>query len=117
MTKLFSHAFEESGGRCVYCCRDLKADFDSFMLAEEEHLIPKGSPGSDDPENIVIACRVCNALKGKFQKDGSFDVRKKAEYIVAARKHIMEQRARQMEIFAGWVCLPTNVQTRSDPTG
>ena len=115
MTKLFHNAFERSGGRCVYCCRDLKADFDSFMMAEEEHLIPRGSPGADDPENIVIACRVCNALKRRFPANESFDIGRKDEFIAAARKYIMEMRAKQMEIFAGWVCVSTTAPKEADP--
>lgn len=84
-------------------------------MAEEDHLIPRGSPGADHPENVVIACRVCNGLKGRFPVSESFDVTKMDGYIVAARKHIMEQRAAKMEIFAGWVCLPTNAGGKSDP--
>lgn len=115
MTKLFRNAFELSGGRCVYCCRDLKADFDSFMMAEEDHLIPSGRPGADDPRNIVIACRVCNSLKGTFTADESFDPNEVEKYIRAARNHIMVKRAEKMEIFAGWVRLPTTVPTEADP--
>lgn len=115
MTTLFHNAFEKSGGRCVYCCRDLKADFDSFMIAEEEHLIPSGRPGADDPRNIVIACRVCNSLKGIFRADESFDPNKVEAYIQAARNHIMVTRAEKMEIFAGWVCLPTTSPKEADP--
>lgn len=115
MTKLFLNAFNESGGRCVYCCRDLKADFDAFMMAEEDHLIPQGYPGADNPKNIVIACRVCNALKGRFPKNKSFVEEEKSQLIADARKHIMEMRAKKMEIFAGWVCLPTTTSTREDP--
>jgi len=115
MSTLFSPAFQQSGCRCVYCCRDLTADFDSFMLAEEDHLIPRGYPGADDPENIVIACRVCNGLKGQFPASESFDANKKRDYIVSARKHIMNKRAEKMEIFAGWVCLPTNMPAKGDP--
>ncbi len=115
MTKLFHNAFDRSGGRCVYCCRDLKADFDAFMLAEEEHLIPRGCAGADDPQNIVIACKACNSLKGTFVADESFDPNKVEGYIRAARNHIMAKRAEKMEIFAGWVCLPTTAPTEADP--
>lgn len=115
MTKLFHNAFEESRGRCVYCCRDLKADFDSFMMAEEDHLVPRGYPGADDPKNIVIACRVCNALKGRFPKDKSFVEEKKNQLIADAREYIMAMRAKKMEIFAGWVRLPTTTSTKADP--
>lgn len=42
-------------GECVYC----------FGIATaRDHVIPKGRPGWDDPDNLVPACFSCNASKG-----------------------------------------------------
>ena len=35
----FLQLFERDQGRCVYCGLDLKADFDRFMMATEDHLV------------------------------------------------------------------------------
>ena len=40
----FLQLFERDQGRCVYCGLDLKADYDRFMMATEDHLVP-GSKG------------------------------------------------------------------------
>lgn len=44
------------GGACVYCTatNDLTVD----------HVIPRVLGGSNDPENLVTACRPCNSRKG-----------------------------------------------------
>jgi len=43
-------------GECVYC----------FAPATtEDHMIPRGRPGWDDPDNVVPACLPCNASKGR----------------------------------------------------
>jgi len=41
-------------GECVYC---------GGPATEHDHIIPRGRPGWDDPSNIVLACRPCNAAK------------------------------------------------------
>jgi CRISPR/Cas system Type II protein with McrA/HNH and RuvC-like nuclease domain len=106
MSKFFKLAFSQSGHRCVYCCRDLLADFDSFMLAEEDHLVPLGNGGTDTQENVVIACAVCNRLKGNYAPDTGFDSANRNGYIIAVRHYIMGQRAKHIDTFSGWACLP-----------
>lgn len=41
-------------GECVYCFQPARG-FD--------HVIPRGRPGWDEPENLVIACYSCNQSK------------------------------------------------------
>jgi 5-methylcytosine-specific restriction endonuclease McrA len=106
MTKYFKDAFIRSGYRCVYCCRDLVADFEAFMLAEEDHLVPLGKGGADVQENVVVACAVCNRLKGHYVPEFAFDPAKRDEYILDCRRYIMLSRAKHMDTFSGWVCLP-----------
>lgn len=56
MTKHFATVFDRDNRRCVYCGRDLLVDFETFMLAEEDHLIPVSKGGAaHDVQNIVIA--------------------------------------------------------------
>ena len=59
-TPSFSEVFKRDNRRCVYCCRDLASNFDAFMIAQLDHLIPAAKVGRlDDLENVVTACCVC----------------------------------------------------------
>lgn len=46
--------------KCVYCGRDL---FDLFTRPERDHVIPISRGGNNTKENVVPACRNCNAKK------------------------------------------------------
>ena len=51
----------EANNQCGYC-RSLQ----KYVLGilEIEHIIPKALGGSDDEENLWLACRLCNNYKG-----------------------------------------------------
>jgi 5-methylcytosine-specific restriction endonuclease McrA len=58
--------YEEQDAKCHYCdvvmTQDKKyADEDHYCTAD--HSIPKCRNGSDEYENIVACCRLCNFLK------------------------------------------------------
>ena len=54
-------------GRCVYCFRDLIADRFGYFCGEMDHLIPKQRLKQLElPENLVLACRRCNKIKGTY---------------------------------------------------
>src|ERR1035438_9976269 len=66
----FLQLFERDQGRCVYCGLDLKADYDRFMMATEDHLLPGSKGGyARELENLVLSCRTCNSVKGGFVPD------------------------------------------------
>lgn len=47
--------------RCLYCCADLhSADPRDITL---DHLVPKIDGGSNEPRNLVTACRACNCSR------------------------------------------------------
>jgi 5-methylcytosine-specific restriction endonuclease McrA len=47
--------------RCLYCCKDLhSADPRDITL---DHLTPKVDGGSNDPSNLITACRSCNCSR------------------------------------------------------
>ena len=48
--------------RCEYC-RVHQDDFDFFTF-HIEHILSRQHGGSDDPENLCLACRECNFSKG-----------------------------------------------------
>jgi hypothetical protein len=47
--------------RCGYC-----QSLQKYVLGilEIEHIIPKAAGGSDEEENLWLACRLCNSYKG-----------------------------------------------------
>lgn len=97
----FLQLFERDQGRCVYCGLDLKADYDRFMMATEDHLVP-GSKGSfgRDLGNLVLSRRTCNSLKGSFLPNPPFDhIKQRRQYITAVRAHIMKKRGERVKEF------------------
>jgi hypothetical protein len=51
---------QRAGHRCEYC-RAPEAIFNS--LFEVEHIVPVSRDGSDDSDNLALACRACNLAK------------------------------------------------------
>jgi len=97
----FLQLFERDQGRCVYCGLDLMADYDRFMMATEDHLVPESKGGKGrDLQNLILSCAVCNRLKGNFVPDPALDSKKqRREYIAAVRAHIMKMRGDRMKEF------------------
>ena len=53
---------ERAGHRCEYC---LLHQTDSPLAALHiEHIIPRSHGGTDDPDNLALACIDCNLPKG-----------------------------------------------------
>ena len=79
----FLQLFERDQGRCVYCGIDLKADYDRFMMATEDHVVPASKAGKNrDLSNLVLSCTVCNRLKGNFVPEPAIDqVKERRKYI------------------------------------
>ncbi len=52
---------QQAGNRCGYCLA-----YQEFVLGvlEMEHIVPVAAGGSDDEENLWLACRACNNAKG-----------------------------------------------------
>ena len=97
----FLQLFERDQGRCVYCGLDLKADYDRFMMATEDHLVPGSKGGAArDLGNLVLSCRVCNGLKGNYVPEPAIDsIADRRNYIVAVRAHIMKRRSERLKAF------------------
>ncbi len=102
MTKYFSALFSRDKCRCVYCGRNLMVDFDTFMLTQEDHLVPLAKQGEDALENLVIACYVCNKLKGEFKPNFALTQLNRIAYIDAVRDEIMKRRSKNMRDYASW---------------
>jgi len=51
----------QSSDRCGYCRSPQKH---VLGLLEIDHIIPQARGGTDDEENLWLACRMCNGFKG-----------------------------------------------------
>jgi hypothetical protein len=53
---------EQASNRCGYCLSQQR-----YVLGplEIEHIIPIAKKGTDDEENLWLACRLCNSYKGQ----------------------------------------------------
>jgi 5-methylcytosine-specific restriction endonuclease McrA len=51
----------QANHQCGYCL-----SLQKYVLGvlEIEHIIPKAAGGTDDEENLWLACRLCNSYKG-----------------------------------------------------
>ncbi|NQT39765.1 MAG: HNH endonuclease [Planctomycetes bacterium] len=87
----YRDVYIKEGYRCVYCGRDMLRDFDAWMSIEVDHVIPVSAGGSDDLDNRVASCNVCNWLKGRFVVDGHADMALE-EVLEHARQHVAKKR-------------------------
>jgi len=96
----FVQLFERDKGRCVYCGMDLTADYDRFMMATEDHLVPasKGGKGRN-LENLILSCIVCNRLKANFVPESVDATKDRRKYIAAIREHIYKRRSEKLNEF------------------
>lgn len=54
---------EKYGGRCAYCGRTLTAGRKGDTAFQVDHLHPRYLGGTDDLDNLVPACQLCNRYK------------------------------------------------------
>jgi len=58
---LRTHVRQRAGERCEYC--HLRQEHSSFWHLQIEHIVPKKHDGTDDDENLALACARCNLGK------------------------------------------------------
>ncbi len=51
---------DRSNGVCFYCTRS----FDDTVLFTVDHKLQRYLGGSDDIDNLIAACKTCNAARG-----------------------------------------------------
>ena len=103
----YAVALSRSGGRCEYCGVDLLRDRLGYGVGRVDHLLPKSQypkEVSESPDNWVLACDVCNSIKGAFDPVEEFDqyvgdpetIRdRRQECINIAREYIYGRRAKE----------------------
>jgi HNH endonuclease len=80
--KLRQKIVEQAGDRCGYCLGEQRY---IFAPLEINHLLPTGKGGTDDEENLWLACRFCNSHKG-MQTQGFDEITKKKLPLFNPRK-------------------------------
>jgi 5-methylcytosine-specific restriction endonuclease McrA len=97
---IFVQFFERDKGRCVYCGMDLTADYDRFMMATEDHLVPasKGGKGRN-LENLILSCMVCNRLKANYVPESVDAIKERRKYIGAVRDYVYKRRSEKLKEF------------------
>jgi len=53
---------KRAGDRCEYC--GIRQDESPFAALHVEHIVPKKHGGTDEPDNLALACVDCNLHKG-----------------------------------------------------
>jgi HNH endonuclease len=92
---VYYRAFVRDRGICLYCGLELLKSFDAFAASHLDHLKPRSKGGPDDDIfNRVIACGVCNSLKGDFDPcpDGRITAGNFNDCVSRAGRYITEKR-------------------------
>jgi hypothetical protein len=64
MNPLYASVAERANYRCEYC----RAPEEAFNFPfEVEHILPVSRGGSDNSDNLALACRACNTFKSAFE--------------------------------------------------
>jgi 5-methylcytosine-specific restriction endonuclease McrA len=83
-------AVRDGGLRCRYCRLDLFF-YDSLNVLD--HVVPLSRGGGHGDDNVVVACRDCNRLKGQYVPvGGPFGAR-----VADADREIRERRAARID--------------------
>ena len=53
-------------GQCHYCRRHVVKDNDGSNMATRDHVLPQSQGGSYRVENLVLACKRCNNVRGSM---------------------------------------------------
>lgn len=64
MNKFYKAVAKRANRKCEYC---LASESVFNFLFEIDHFIPLSEGGTDDLENLVLACRACNSYKAFHQ--------------------------------------------------
>lgn len=57
---------EAQNWRCAYCAGSMVHEGDGPGVATFEHVVPRALRGGNSRDNLVVACRACNAARDRF---------------------------------------------------
>jgi 5-methylcytosine-specific restriction endonuclease McrA len=84
-------------GKCIHCRSKLVVTREGRTAATIEHVLPQSHGGTDEVENLALACARCNHEKGMRH-----DVRRRADPIfVALLERLREERRKRWRDPAG----------------
>jgi len=65
----YQSVYERYQFKCAYCGLDGSRDFETWFNANfaVDHIKPRKCGGTDDPENLALACHSCNLYKGAIR--------------------------------------------------
>lgn len=70
--------FKRDNFTCQYC--DFVGDtFEKWIFLQVDHFIPKSKKGTDDMENLVTSCMLCNAMKQAMEFKSIEEARKEVK--------------------------------------
>src|SRR2546425_11371100 len=55
--------FQKNDFHCVYCGFD-GSSFEGWKFLQVDHFKPRSKGGTDDLQNLVTSCMICNFMKG-----------------------------------------------------
>jgi len=95
--------WDKADGHCEYCGKDLSAtNEDYFRGSQIDHVISASKGGTEDLENLALACSYCNLSKGHYVPIGST----REERIANVKEHLLklntrntERRLKSLEVF------------------
>lgn len=67
--KILDKLCKRFGKKCWYC----STPFTNYKEVEIDHIVPRSKGGTDDIENLAVACRMCNQAKYYFDLDEFLD--------------------------------------------
>jgi len=88
--------FMRDNYRCVYCGRELVGDINDWLSIEVDHLKPSSKGGSDEMDNLVTSCNVCNKMKSDYFPDEGFP-EDRAKQIDLIHLHIKNKRDKEQK--------------------
>jgi 5-methylcytosine-specific restriction endonuclease McrA len=103
-------------GKCIHCGKKLVLDRRGRPLSDAslEHIIPRHHGGTEEPENLAIACSRCNHEKGRRHDCARRDDPKLVQVIATLQARRRERtRAPLPELLAG---LPLETPDPAVPT-
>lgn len=82
-------------GKCIHCRKKLVFAENGEPISDGslEHILPRTHGGTDDLENLAIACRRCNSQKGKRHDWKPISDEKLQQMIERLRRRKMERES------------------------
>ena len=83
----------ETKFHCAYCDSYFFESIEHYYAFTVEHIVPPKHGGTNDLQNLTVACRTCNILKRTWNPYNYAPPNaSRNELVAAARKYVLERR-------------------------